>query len=239
MSQKCSQIEKALGYKDYSPLEKALGYTFQNKDYLKHALTHRSMGHSYNNERFEFFGDALLSVIISRHLFDKFPDCDEGLLSRMRSSLVKEATLAEIAHRFRLSEYIVTGAGERKSGSYRRDSILADAVEAIICAIYFDTESDLAKLDEVLMVWFGDMLEEIVPGEQKDAKSRLQEYLQGRNLPLPVYETFNVIGEEHNQIFTVTCRVSVSDEVFTGRGTSRRRAEQDAAAKVLARIKTK
>ncbi len=218
-------------------LEKSLGYKFNDIGLLKHALTHRSMGKDFNNERFEFFGDALLSVVISRHLFDKFPQCDEGLLSRMRSSLVKETTLAEIAHRFSLSEYIVTGLGERKSGSYRRDSILADAIEAIICAIYFDCNSNLVKLDEVLMLWFGDLLEHIIPGEQKDPKSRLQEYLQGQNLPLPEYETFNIVGQDHNQIFTVTCRVSLFKELFTGQGTSRRRAEQDAASKVLARIK--
>lgn len=224
---------------NYSGLEASLGYTFKNKDYLRHALTHRSMGHAYNNERFEFFGDALLSVIISRHLFDKFQKCDEGVLSRMRSSLVREATLAEIAHRFNLCDYIVTGLSERKSGSYRRDSILADAVEAIICAIYFDLESDLVKLDQVLMGWFGKMLDEIVPGEQKDPKSRLQEYLQHRSLPLPVYEVFNIVGAEHNQIFTVTCKVSLFKETFTGTGTNRRRAEQDAAVKVLARIEKK
>jgi ribonuclease-3 len=224
---------------NYSKLEASLGYTFKNKDYLRHALTHRSMGHTYNNERFEFFGDALLSVIISRHLFDKFQNCDEGILSRMRSSLVKEATLAEIAHRFNLCDYIVTGLSERKSGSYRRDSILADAVEAIICAIYFDTDSDLAKLDSVLMGWFGKLIEEIVPGKQKDPKSRLQEYLQSRSLALPVYEIFNIVGAEHNQIFTVTCRVSLFSEAFTGTGTTRRRAEQDAAMKVLAQIEKK
>ncbi len=220
----------------YAPLEKSLGYAFGNRDYLIRALTHRSASVKQSNERYEFLGDSLLSVVISRHLFDKFPDCDEGLLSRMRSQLVKEDTLAEIALGFNLSEFIITGKGERKNGSTRRNSVLADAVEALICAIYFDTGSDLVKLDSVMMSWFGPMLESIVPGTQKDPKSRLQEYMQGHGHALPEYETFNVTGAENSQVFTVTCRVVLFDELFTGTGTSRRRAEQDAASKVLARI---
>lgn len=217
-------------------LEKKLGYRYENRDYLRHALTHRSMGRSYNNERFEFFGDSLLGVIISRHLFEKFECVDEGVLSRMRSALVKEDTLAEIAHQFCLSDYLIMGHGEMKSGGYRRNSILADAVEAIICSIYLDSKHNLDLLDNLLMNWFGDRLDTIVPGEQKDPKSRLQEYLQSRKMNLPVYEIFNINGDQHNQTFTVTCRVVLFDKVFTGIGTSRRRAEQDAASKVLAKI---
>ncbi len=217
-------------------LEKKLGYHYSNRDYLKHALTHRSMGKTYNNERFEFFGDSILGVVISRHLFEKFEQVDEGILSRMRSSLVKEETLAEIAHGFKLSDYLIMGHGEMKSGGFRRDSILADAVEAIICSIYLDSGHNLELVDKLLMIWFGDRLDTIVPGEQKDPKSRLQEYLQGRKLSLPTYEVFNINGDQHNQHFTVTCRVELFNEVFTGIGTSRRRAEQNAAAKVLAKI---
>lgn len=217
-------------------LESKLGYQFKNRDYLKHALTHRSMGKSYNNERFEFFGDSLLGVIISRHLFEKFAKVDEGTLSRMRSSLVKEETLAEIAHTFTLSDYLIMGHGEMKSGGFRRNSILADAIEALICSIYLDSGHDLNLVDKLLMKWYGDRLDTIVPGEQKDPKTRLQEYLQGHKLALPIYEVFNINGDQHNQNFTVTCRVELYKEVFTGIGTSRRRAEQNAAAKVLAKI---
>lgn len=217
-------------------LEKKLGYTFLDQTHLAHALTHRSMGAQYNNERYEFFGDALLGVIISRHLFEKFPHANEGDLSRMRSSLVKETTLAEMANSIHLGDFLILGPGELKSGGFRRNSILADAMEAIICAIYIDSNHNLNLLDEVLTKWFASRLEIITPEVQKDSKTLLQEYLQERKLPLPSYELFNTVGEQHNQTFTVTCKVSLFKELFTGIGTSKKRAEQDAASKVLAKI---
>ena len=221
---------------DFSLLEKKIGYKFKDLTHLKHALTHRSMGAVYNNERYEFFGDALLGVVISRHLFEKFPDADEGKLSRMRSSLVKETTLAEMANAIHLGDFLILGAGEVKSGGFRRSSILADAMEAMICAIYIDSNHNLNLLDDVLTSWFTSRLDSISPEVQKDSKTKLQEYLQGRRLPLPEYKLFNVVGDNHKQSFTVTCRVSMFDELFTGIGTTKRKAEQDAASKVLAKI---
>ncbi|MBO6069561.1 MAG: ribonuclease III [Succinivibrionaceae bacterium] len=221
---------------DFSLLEKKIGYKFKDLTHLKHALTHRSMGAVYNNERYEFFGDALLGVVISRHLFEKFPDADEGKLSRMRSSLVKETTLAEMANTIHLGDFLILGAGELKSGGFRRSSILADAMEAMICAIYIDSNHNLNLLDDVLTSWFTSRLDSISPEVQKDSKTKLQEYLQGRRLPLPEYKLFNVVGDNHKQSFTVTCRVSMFDELFTGIGTTKRKAEQDAASKVLAKI---
>lgn len=221
---------------DFSLLEKKIGYKFKDLTHLKHALTHRSMGAVYNNERYEFFGDALLGVVISRHLFEKFSDADEGKLSRMRSSLVKETTLAEMANTIHLGDFLILGAGELKSGGFRRSSILADAMEAMICAIYIDSNHNLNLLDDVLTSWFTSRLDSISPEVQKDSKTKLQEYLQGRRLPLPEYKLFNVVGDNHKQSFTVTCRVSMFDELFTGIGTTKRKAEQDAASKVLAKI---
>ena len=221
---------------DFSLLEKKIGYKFKDLTHLKHALTHRSMGAVYNNERYEFFGDALLGVVISRHLFEKFPDADEGKLSRMRSSLVKETTLAEMANTIHLGDFLILGAGELKSGGFRRSSILADAMEAMICAIYIDSNHNLNLLDDVLTSWFTSRLDSISPEVQKDSKTKLQEYLQGRRLPLPEYKLFNVVGDNLKQSFTVTCRVSMFDELFTGIGTTKRKAEQDAASKVLAKI---
>ncbi|MCR4553600.1 MAG: ribonuclease III [Succinivibrionaceae bacterium] len=221
---------------DLELLETRIGYKFKDRTHLEHALTHRSMGAVYNNERYEFFGDALLGVVISRHLFEKFPRADEGELSRMRSSLVKETTLAEMANTIHLGDFLILGAGELKSGGYRRSSILADAMEAMICAIYLDSDHNLNLLDDVLTNWFRNRLETITPEVQKDSKTMLQEYMQSKRLPLPEYKLFNTVGDQHKQTFTVTCRVSIFDELFTGIGTSKRRAEQDAASKVLARI---
>ena len=154
----------------------------------------------------------------------------------MRSSLVKETTLAEMANTIHLGDFLILGAGELKSGGFRRSSILADAMEAMICAIYIDSNHNLNLLDDVLTSWFTSRLDSISPEVQKDSKTKLQEYLQGRRLPLPEYKLFNVVGDNHQQSFTVTCRVSMFDELFTGIGTTKRKAEQDAASKVLAKI---
>lgn len=222
---------------DISVLERRIGYTFKNKELLKQALTHKSVGKGQSYERFEFFGDAILQIVISRHLFEKFEKVDEGVLSRQRSSLVREETLAEIAMTFDLGEFLIMDKGEMKSGGRHRASILADVVEAIICACYLDLDHDLDAVDAIMMPWFGTRLDELVSGETlKDPKSRLQEYLQARRLSLPEYELHDVQGEDHNQIFTVTCRVAIFDELFTGTGTSRRRAEQNAASKIIAKI---
>lgn len=218
-------------------LQKKLGYKFNNLDYLTQALTHRSAA-AKNNERLEFLGDSILNFTIGKALYDKFPKANEGELSRMRATLVREQTLAIIARQFDLGDYLKLGPGELKSGGYRRESILSDCVEAIIAAIYLDC--DMAKAMEKVVVWYDDLLKEISPGDsQKDPKTRLQEYLQGRKQPLPEYDVLDIKGEAHNQTFRVTCKVINIDETFIGTGTSRRKAEQDAAEKVLAVIKSK
>ncbi|WP_285164668.1 ribonuclease III [Shewanella goraebulensis] len=208
-----------------------LGYEFTNVDLLTQALTHRSAA-SKHNERLEFLGDSILSIIISDALYHQFPKVTEGDLSRMRSTLVKGETLTVIAKEFKLGDYLYLGPGELKSGGFRRESILADAVEAIIGAIYLD--ADIETCRGLLLTWYKQRLAEIKPGiNQKDPKTILQEYLQGYKKPLPEYQVVDVKGDAHNQTFTVECRISEIDKVVTGVSTSRRKAEQLAAAQVL------
>ncbi|OOR98581.1 ribonuclease III [Haemophilus paracuniculus] len=218
-------------------LQKTIGYQFDNLDYLKTALTHRSAG-AKNNERLEFLGDSILNFAIGRALYEKFPKANEGELSRMRATLVREQTLAIIARRFDLGEYLKLGAGELKSGGYRRESILSDCVEAIIAAIYLD--NGMERAIERVMIWYQDLLNEMQPGEaQKDPKTRLQEFLQGRKHRLPDYEVLDIKGQAHNQTFKVSCKVEILDEIFVGIGTSRRKAEQNAAEQALAKLTEK
>lgn len=218
-------------------LQKKLGYQFHHLDYLIQALTHRSAA-TKNNERLEFLGDSILNFTIGKALYDKFPKANEGELSRMRATLVREQTLAIIARKFDLGDYLKLGPGELKSGGFRRESILSDCVEAIIAAIYLD--QNMAKAMEKVEDWYSDLLKDISPGDsQKDPKTRLQEFLQGRKLPLPEYDVLDIKGEAHNQTFRVTCKVINIEEIFIGTGTSRRKAEQNAAEKVLESIKMK
>jgi ribonuclease III len=212
-------------------LSKKLGYCFQEPTLLIQALTHRSAKGDHN-ERLEFLGDSILGFVIAETLYDKFPQENEGDLTRMRSSLVKGVTLAEVARGFNLGEYLILGPGELKSGGHRRDSILEDAVEAIIGAIYID--SDMATCKSLILSWFEQRLNAIKPGQaQKDPKTRLQEYLQGRKIALPLYEVIDTTGQSHNQEFTVRCTTSEIDNEVITKGTSRRKAEQSAAQKVL------
>jgi len=215
-------------------LTKNLGYTFNDATLLQQALTHRSAKGAHN-ERLEFLGDSILGFIIAETLFEQFPKHDEGDLTRMRSSLVKGVTLAEIARGFNLGECLILGPGELKSGGHRRESILEDAIEAIIGAVYLDSNIECCK--ELILSWFDSRLKAIKPGnEQKDPKTRLQEYLQGRKIPLPNYEVIDTTGQSHNQEFTVSCNTSVIDEEVIAKGTSRRKAEQAAAQQILALI---
>ncbi|WP_144210170.1 ribonuclease III [Shewanella donghaensis] len=217
--------------KNLPRLCQTLGYEFTNVDLLTQALTHRSAA-SKHNERLEFLGDSILSIIISDALYHQFPKVTEGDLSRMRSTLVKGETLTVIAQEFKLGDYLYLGPGELKSGGFRRESILADAVEAIIGAIYID--ADIETCRKLLLTWYEKRLAEIKPGiNQKDPKTILQEYLQGYKKPLPEYHVADVKGEAHNQTFTVECRVAEINKVVTGVSTSRRKAEQLAAAQVL------
>lgn len=218
-------------------LEKRLGYQFKEQSLLMRALTHRS-AKGLHNERLEFLGDSILGFIIAQALFDKFPKENEGDLTRMRSSLVKGVTLAELGRNFELGEHLILGPGELKSGGHRRESILEDAVEAIIGAVYLD--SDIKTCKALVLNWFDQKLAQIKPGQaQKDPKTRLQEYLQGRRIALPVYEVIETTGQSHNQEFTVRCTTSEIDNEVITKGSSRRKAEQAAAQKVLELIKAK
>ncbi len=216
-------------------LASLLGHQFADADLLKRAITHRSAG-SRHNERLEFLGDSILSLVIAETLYQRFPDVSEGDMSRMRATLVREKTLAELAREFDLGEYLILGPGELKSGGFRRESILADTVEAIIGAIYLDAGMDAIR--QLLLNWYAQRLEEIRPGaEQKDPKTRLQEFLQGRRRPLPSYVVVKVKGEAHNQEFTVQCEIEGVTPSVVGVGSSRRKAEQAAAEKALEQLK--
>ena len=212
-------------------LSKRIGYIFNNEKLLIQALTHRSAKGSHN-ERLEFLGDSILGFVIAEALFEKFPQHDEGDLTRMRSSLVRGVTLAELGRDFDLGEHLILGPGELKSGGHRRESILEDAIEAIIGAVYLD--SDISRCKTLILSWFSQRLSIIKPGnEQKDPKTRLQEYLQGRKIGLPLYEVTHTSGQSHNQQFTVRCVTEVINEEVIAKGTSRRKAEQAAAEQVL------
>lgn len=208
-----------------------LGYRFADPSLLELALTHRSAGRP-NNERLEFLGDALVNLAVAEMLFDARPRANEGELSRLRAQLVSEPALAERARELQLGDALHLGSGELKSGGFRRDSILADAFEALVAAIYRD--GGFAKCREWLRDVFADALAEAGPA-RKDPKTRLQEWLQGHGLPLPHYELLAEQGEEHARRFDVACVIEQPREArFEGSGTSRRAAEQVAAAAALA-----
>ncbi|ABC28642.1 ribonuclease III [Hahella chejuensis KCTC 2396] len=212
-------------------LQRALGYTFKEPALLTLALTHRSFG-GRNNERLEFLGDSVLNFIIADYLFGRFEEAREGQLSRLRARMVKGVTLAEIAREFDLGEYLRLGSGEMKSGGFRRESILADALESIIGAIYLDAGFEVCA-DRVLN-WFEARLQKLnLKDTQKDSKTRLQEYLQARQLNLPRYEVISVQGEAHAQTFHVRCEIDGLSDATEGTGSSRRVAEQKAAKQAL------
>lgn len=219
-----------------NPLYQNLGYAFKNPMLLETALRHRSVA-ANNNERLEFLGDSILNFIIAEALFLREPSMREGKLSRIRSSLVREETLAELAHELSLGDFLVLGPGELKSGGFRRGSILADALEAVIGAIYLD--SDFNTCQQLVLRWFKTRLEKIVEANEdhKDPKTELQEYLQCRRLPLPSYAVGSITGEAHRQEFHIICKVTKLNLMSQGIGASRRKAEQDAAKQLLALIK--
>jgi len=215
-------------------LQQALGYTFNDRSLLELALTHRSAGRS-NNERLEFLGDSIVNHVIAEALFAKFPEAREGSLSRMRASLVRGETLAGIGRELNLGDYLVLGSGERKSGGHRRGSILADTVEAIAGAILLDADVQVCRA--CLLTWFHGRLDDItLEDDGKDAKTRLQEYLQGRGQGLPDYELLSVSGEDHQQQFRVACVIESAGLRIEGEGSSRRKAEQSAADAALERL---
>ena len=216
---------------DLSPLTNRLRYDFKNQELLKLALTHRSAA-SRNNERLEFLGDAILGQVIAVALFEQFPAATEGELSRMRASLVKGETLADLANEINLGDYLILGSGELKSGGFRRQSILADTFEAIIGAVYLDSNIETTK--QYIMFFMKNRLEECSPeNTTKDPKTRLQEHLQQQGLSLPEYTVKSTTGSAHEQEFEVECQVNLLEQHIIGTGRSRRKAEQDAASKVL------
>lgn len=216
-------------------LEKAIGYRFRDEALISEALTHRSVSGGKNNERLEFLGDSVLNFIIGEALFRKFPEAREGQLSRLRAALVKGTTLADIGKQFHLNEYVRMGPGELKSGGKRRSSTLADAVEAIIGAIYL--ESGFEVCQEVVTSWYAERIAQLnLEDTVKDNKTRLQEMLQARKLSLPAYHIVSITGQSHCQTFRIECEVEGFDQGFVGEGTSRRHAEQQAAGRALAAL---
>jgi ribonuclease-3 len=228
------KIKKVQRSKLLISLEQKLGYRFLNASLLDNALTHRS--HSGpNNERLEFLGDSLLNFIVAEMLFAHFPQAPEGDLSRLRAALVRGETLAEIAREFTLGDYLNLGEGELKSGGFRRASILSDALEAVIGAIYLDGGIEACKA--CVRGWMECRINDLslVTGE-KDAKSQLQEWLQARKKPLPIYAVVDTQGDLHDQLFTVSCSVSLFDEIATATAPSRKSAEKEAAHLMLQKL---
>lgn len=205
----------------------ALGYTFKKPELLRQALTHRSFG-ANNNERLEFLGDSVLNCAVAAALYQAYPRLTEGDLSRLRAHLVKEPSLASIARRIGLGPLLVLGEGELKSGGADRPSILADGVEALIGAVFLDGGFPVAQ--GVVARLYAGLLENLDPRILgKDPKTLLQEFLQGRKLPLPAYSIVSITGEAHRQEFQVECVIAGLSIRTVGQGTSRRSAEQNAA----------
>lgn len=217
--------------KDYKVLYQHIGYTFQNQALLEQALTHRSAG-SNHNERLEYLGDAVLGLTIANQLYHQFPKAREGQMSQLRASLVRSESLADIARTLALGDYVLMGTSECKSGSHDRDSVLEDLLEALIGAIYLD--SDFNIVQQTVLQWFTQRLQSLSLADNVlDPKSQLQATLQQQGYELPHYDIINTEGAEHQQTFTVRCTVPELSLVAQGQGSSRKKAEQVAAQKVL------
>ncbi|WP_296404135.1 ribonuclease III [Psychrobacter sp.] len=215
-------------------LQKALGYSFEDTSLAELALTHRSFDGKINYERLEFLGDALLGMIIGEALYYQYPNQDEGRLTRMRATLVRQESLVIVAQKLNLSSHLILGVGERKGGGRERASILADTVESLIGAIYLDSQSvDVVK--DCVLEWFVELIDNVNDQRVlKDAKSRLQEWLQGHKYELPNYELLETQGNAPNQIFVVRCEVDVPHtKPIVESGESRRIAEQKTAEKMI------
>jgi ribonuclease-3 len=216
-------------------LEKQLGYHFKDQKLLHQALCHRSVG-STHYERLEFLGDSILGFIIANELYQKFPDATEGQMTRLRAKLVNGSTLAKLSQQLSVGDFLRLGTGELKSGVFRRESILADAFEAIIGGIYL--ESGIEECRRCLINWYGKLLSQADPDEvTKDPKTLLQEHMQSLKLPLPIYKTINITGQDHDQQFEVECCCSGNDKFPDSKakalGKSLRQAEKLAAEKIL------
>jgi ribonuclease-3 len=216
-------------------LSNKLNYQFKDTTWLNLALTHRSYN-ELNNERLEFLGDSIVNFIIAEALFNKFPTSQEGELSRWRATLINRETLADMARGFDIGNHLFLGPGELKSGGNQRESILSCAMEAIIGAIYRDRGFEMVR--DCILGWYKPLIQSLTSAaSHKDPKTILQEYLQSLRKPLPVYLVDSVEGEAHQQIFVVSCQVTGVKDKALGKGTSRRRAEQDAAEQMLGIIK--
>ncbi len=215
-------------------LQQKINYQFKDVALLKLALTHRSMGKN-NNERLEFLGDSILGLVISRELYKRFSHVDEGKLSRLRSHLVRGQTLAQLAAELELSDILILGSGELKSGGFRRESIQADALEAIFGAVLLD--ADLETANTVILNLYRSLLDDINPNDSlKDPKTQLQEYLQKRGNILPIYELVKTVGKDHNAVFTVNCSLQDQSMQVEQSAKSIKRAEQSCAQILLDKL---
>ena len=220
---------KSFKNQDHTVLFQKLGYVFEHIELLQEALTHRSLGLP-NNERLEFLGDSVLNCAVSILLFKHFPLLSEGDLTRLRANFVNQEALYQLASTLGISKLILLGEGERKSGGHRRPSILADAMEAIIGAIYL--ESGFSAVKQTVITLYGPLLRQLdFDSFDKDPKTLLQEYLQSHKIDLPKYSTLAIQGDAHAQVFHVECIIPKFAIRARGEGTSRRRAEQEAAHK--------
>ena len=218
-------------------LKKLLGRDFLECRHFQLAMTHRSVSGKNNNERMEFLGDSILGVVITEALFIQLPSAPEGYLSRLRASLVNESVLAEISVELALGDLLKLGSGELKSGGFRRSSILADALEALIAAVFLENGMEAAK--SFVLSLFEQRLQDLPEEDElKDPKSRLQEYLQSRGHDLPLYSLVSATGDAHRQTFTTECRIDSLKITTQGVSTSRRKAEQQSAAKAYQQVIT-
>jgi len=215
-----------------------IGHAFNDPGLLQQALTHRSAG-TPNNERLEFLGDSIVNMMVAQALYERWPKADEGALTRARAELVREGALAVIARELHLGERLILGPGEMKTGGHRRDSILADALEAVVAAIYLD--AGFAACRTVVLPWFSASMQALpATGKpEKDPKTRLQEWLQARQKALPLYELVSESGDDHAKTFRVRCGVTDPAVSTEGEGASRRLAEQQAAAAALEQLDSK
>ncbi|MCU7959929.1 MAG: ribonuclease III [gamma proteobacterium symbiont of Bathyaustriella thionipta] len=215
-------------------MERLLGYRFKDSQYLTRALTHRSYA-GENYERLEFLGDAVLGLVIGAALYERFPDADEGQLSRLRASLVRKETLAELGHELNIGPFLRLGEGEMRSGGQQRGSILADVMESLLGGVYLD--GGFAEALALVHRLFHSRLQDLDAAAQaKDPKTRLQEFLQSKNRPLPAYLVEHVKGEQHEQQFFVLCSIEQPRLQTQGQGGSRRKAEQQAASIMLDKL---
>lgn len=211
-----------------------LGLHFKDIGLLRQALTHRSADNRHN-ERLEFLGDAILGFVVAERLYEKFPDADEGVLSRLRATLVNQTSLAGVARRLNLGDHLILGSGELKSGGFRRDSILSDALEAVMGALLKDQGVETCRA--WILKLFGEAIDGLSPDDRrKDPKTRLQEIMQAQGLELPIYILLSMSGLPHDQQFRVECRVPLMPEPSQGEGPSRKRAEQQAAERMLLKL---